>query len=97
MSSSLPKGVKEKSAVEMREAHEAWRDSQEIITKCGVEGCTDEFSGTAADGRDWALRHRRVAHPDLANAQRRRFTPEQQRERAMLQSEWRRRKVKGEE
>lgn len=91
--SAPPKGYRERPASEMQLLFDSMRDARPTVTRCVACGWTHE--GTAADGREAAKLHREEAHPDLAVRRRHRLTPEQQRDRAMARSEWRRRKLSG--
>jgi hypothetical protein len=59
-----------KSAKEMRAEHQAHIDASPIITRCAF--CKWTYQGTALEGRELAKGHRRVAHPEVKPARRRR-------------------------
>ncbi len=50
------------SAQSMREAHQAWADTQDITTSCFF--CAWTFVGPAGEGREKALAHRQKKHPE---------------------------------
>lgn len=58
-----------RSAKEMQERFQASMDEQPCITRCM---CGWSYEGTAAEGRELAKGHRRVHHPDIKPAKRRR-------------------------
>ncbi len=95
----LPIGATEKSAAEMKSDHEKWRDARPTITRCTLPPCRGGVLhiGTAAEGRAVAEAHRLEKHPEAVHKPRRHLTSAQQREKAMLANEWKRKKFKGEE
>jgi hypothetical protein len=92
----LPKGYREKSAAEMAADHATWVDSRPTVTRCFLAPCRGGVLhvGAAADGRAAAQSHRELKHPDHA-PKRARLSQEQQRERAMLASAWKRKRFQG--
>ena len=58
------------SAKEMKAIEDANRDASLIVTRCAF--CKWEYEGTAHEGRELAKGHRRVHHPDIKPARRRR-------------------------
>lgn len=97
MSNELPRGYREKSAAEMAADAQSFRDSRPTVTRCCIPPCRGGVLhvGAAADGREAARLHRERRHPDHQVAERRRPTQEQQRERAMLASAWKRKRFQG--
>lgn len=80
---------------ELKRRHLDWAGEQRTTMMCAL--CEWTHEGTAADGREAARLHRREAHPEVERQPRARLTPEQQRELAMIKSDWKRRKWKGED
>ena len=97
MGAERPKHSREKSATDMRAYFEAMRDGRQTVTRCCVPPCRGGVLhvGTAAEGREAARLHREERHPDVDAHPRHHLTAEQQRERAMLKSAWKRKKFQG--
>jgi hypothetical protein len=54
--------VPQQTSEEMRLAHQAWLDGQVTTSSCFF--CRWKFKGTALEGREAALEHRREKHPE---------------------------------
>ena len=74
----------------MKSAHVEWALAQQTLTKCGL--CDWTFEGTMAEGKLAAKEHRESEHPELAQRKPKRLTQAQQKEKAMILSDWKRRK-----